>query len=485
MYINHVVSHLTPNSILNNRQMILNTVKWLLAFADESTYDNVPVIDDPSPFMTCVYLSSILTSHYQVPLHMNVLELESVQNGNFNRTVNYLHIVQRSVECFIRIAAQEERFSPREYVNLSQAFRNATDVDIHSYVFFLTAIMSSSFPSGSIESILWTNRMVYNIDDYVRHLEIPLIEVQLLFQMLTISMDEFRETSLSSLSSRWDFNYFRYRPLIRLGNLFYPLDSQFILENLWDVLYWRIHDGLDTEAAAKFRVFFGRVFELYCNDLLEQASPNLVRAKYIREFEYTYERNRLMSPDAFIDYGSDLLAIDYKTKRLKMQATLVEGNLDSLEQDLLQMIIEPARKIHAHLKKFISRPIAGVPIDFTCVKRVHGIIVTQGSFSGVKSLYEKIEEKLRIEGLYDLTIRIDWHILDVNEFEAMVSLIEQNINLANTFVQKASSRYRHISFHDYLAYARRPHRHSEIAKQRFSEWLDYVVSVMSRNQVEE
>ncbi|WP_025717848.1 hypothetical protein [Paenibacillus sp. 1-18] len=80
---------------------------------------------------------------------------------------------------------------------------------------------------------------------------------------------------------------------------------------------------------------------------------------------------------------------------------------------------------------------------------------------------------------------IEWHLLDVNEFEELVILMEQGCNLGNTFSQKASSRYRYLSFHDYLAYARRPHRHSCTAKKRFNEWLDHVIGVMEGNSPSE
>lgn len=480
-YIERILHHMGPNVVFNNRQMLLNTVKWLLVYADAETYDNVPEINNPSTLIHCFYLSTMLSSYYKIPSDMEIIELESVQNGNFNRNVNYLHTIQRSTECFLNIASQKERFIEAEYVDIADAFHVVTGVNIQAYLLFMTAITSSFFPSGDVKEFIWTNRMVYYVDDYKRYLGIGTNEIQNLFHMVTISLDEFKKSHSQSVSNRWDFSYFRKKPIIQLGQVFYPLDSQFVLENLWDGLYWRIVDGLNIKMANKFRIFFGRIFELYCHDLLDKARPSLKRARYIPEFNYKYARNKLQSPDGFIDYGKDLIVIDYKAKRLKMQTTLVEGDLASFEQDILQIIIEPARKIYSHLKRFMERPIEGVPVDFTKVERIHGVVVTQGSLSGVKVVYEIIEQKLREEGLYEISPCMEWHLLDVNEFEALVSLIESGSNIANTFAQKASSRYRHLSFHDYLAYARRPNRHSVTAKERFDEWLNYVIQTMTAN----
>ncbi|MNT17819.1 hypothetical protein D3C72_1529950 [compost metagenome] len=231
----------------------------------------------------------------------------------------------------------------------------------------------------------------------------------------------------------------------------------------------------------KYRIFIGRVFELYCHDLLVNAQSSLKMARYIPEFKYKFAKNNLLSPDGFILYKNDLIILDYKAKRLKMQDTLVRGSLDSFERDISQLIIEPAKKIYAHLQRFIESPIENVPIDFTKVKKIHGVVVTQGSLSGARFVYEEIEQRMRNEGLYDMDSLIEWHLLDVNEFEELVNLMEQGINLGNTFSQKASSKYRYLSFHDYLAYSRRPHRHSSTIKERFNTWADYVIGVMKGN----
>jgi len=484
-YIERVLQYKRPNVFFNNRQMLLNTVKWLIVHADAATYNDVTEINNPSTFMHCFYLSTMLSSFYRIPTDMKIIELESVQNGNFNRDVNYLHTVQRSIECYLNIASQKDRFLTKEYVDIAELFYTNTGVNIKTYLFFMTAINTSFYPSGDVRNFIWTNKMVNDVNKYVQYLGIETNEIQKLFQMTTISIDEFRKNFAESTLHRWDFNYFRKKPIIRQGQIFYPLDSQFVLENIWDGLYWRIIDGLNLESANKFRIFIGRIFELYCHDLLINAEPSLKMARYIPEFQYKYAKNNMLSPDGFIQYRDDLIVFDYKAKRLNMQTTLVDGNIDSFEKDISQLIIEPAKKIYAHLQRFIEKSIESVPIDFTKVKKIHGVIVTQGSMSGVKIVYERIEQRLHHEGLYDMGSLIEWHLLDVNEFERLVSLMEQGCNLGNTFSQKASPRYRYLSFHNYLAYARRPHRHSCTAKKRFNEWLDYVTEVMGRNSPSE
>lgn len=484
-YVERILQYKRLNVIFNNRQMLLNAVKWLFVHADAATYNDVPEVNNPSTFMHCFYLSTMLSSFYRISTDMEIIELESVQNGNFNRTVNYLHTVQRSIECYLNIASQKDRFQAKEYVDIADLFYKSTGVNIRTYLFFMTAINASFFPSGNVREFIWTNKMVNDVHKYVQYLGIEIDEIRKLFQMTTISIEEFRENFEESTLHRWDFNYFRKKPIIRQGRIFYPLDSQFVLENMWDGLYWRIIDGLSPEEANKFRIFIGRIFELYCHDLLVNAESSLRKARYIPEFQYKYAKNNLLSPDGFIQYRNDLIVFDYKAKRLNMQTTLVAGDIDSFERDISQLIIEPAKKVYAHLKRFIETPLESVPIDFTKVKKIHGVIVTQGSLSGVKIVYERIEQRLRDEGLYDMGSLIEWHLLDVDEFEELVSLMEQGCNLGNTFSQKASSRYRYLSFHDYLAYARRPHRPSCTAKKRFNEWLDYVIEVMERNSPSE
>lgn len=169
----------------------------------------------------------MLSSFYHISTDMKVIELESVQNGNFNRNVNYLHTVRRSIECYLNIASQKDRFQTKEYVDIAELFYENTGVNIRTYLYFMTAINASFYPSGSVRDFIWTNKMVNDVNKYVQYLGIETNEVRNLFQMTTISIEEFRENFEESTLHRWDFNYFRKKPIIRQGRIFYPLDSQF------------------------------------------------------------------------------------------------------------------------------------------------------------------------------------------------------------------------------------------------------------------
>jgi len=236
-----------------------------------------------------------------------------------------------------------------------------------------------------------------------------------------------------------------------------------VLDFVWDGLYWYIVDGLPEAERNKFRVFFGRIFETYCQDLLVSVEGKIA-GRVIPEFEY---KKGTLTPDAFVRCGSDLVVIDFKAKRLKMQDTLIKGDSASLVEDMKQMFVTPAHKIYRHLKQMAA--LTGeMTIDVNEARRIHAIVVTQGPFASVKQMYREVDDYLRQEGLYDDFPIVHWHLLDIDEFEILIGMLDHGASLMSILNQKSEPRYRYISFSDYVAYSKRR--------------VQYASSIVSRGQ---
>lgn len=471
-FVKKLKEQIDKGRILNSPHILLNVAKHVLFFADNKTWAKGRPITEPNVHWLSIYFASILSSFIAGPQNDTEFLIETVQNATFYKRINTVLTIQRSAECYINISKQKERFISKEFIDIHELFKKVAGIDISTFIVFMTGIILSFTPTGSISDYLWSGKSAKNLIPFVNCLNISSQDPLNLLKELSLSVDEFKLTQSASINNRWDFLYFRQKPLVHIGDLFFPINIRFVLEYIWDGIYWRIIDGVTPKEAHKFRTFFGRIFETYCQDLLSSISSK-IKGKIIPEFKYGHDNS--FSPDAFIDYGDDLIVIDFKAKRLKMRDTLIDGNVQSFIEDINQMMITPAEKVYSHLKKLSLLKSTESLLCFSKIKRIHPIIVTQGSLIGINRVYKEIDDQLYSRGLYSQLPITHWHLLDITEFEYLIGLLSKGVNLPNTLLQKSSAKYKYLSFYDYLSYANRPVHITETIRKRAEKLTDNVI----------
>ncbi|MGV6938631.1 hypothetical protein ACWA2B_24885 [Paenibacillus sp. CMM36] len=467
-FIVKVLEHsVDAETVLNSPQMLLNVAKFLLVYGDDNTLSAAPVLGDPLPFVRVIFLACILTDYYEGEASRDFILMESVQNGVFNRWANGLSIIQRSVECYLKLSKQKEKFPTGEFLDISKLFMEATGLELNSFLKFLTALVATYDLNSTADELAWTNKLFSHIDHYMKSIEYDVEETEKLFGLISGRIEDFRQSHQNSLNKRWDFSFFRNKPIIRTKDVFYPLDRKLLIDKVWDGLFWMILDHIDDSIKNKFRVFFGRLFETYCTELILSIEEK-IRGKVIPEFEYLPGQK---SPDLFLSYGKDLIVIDFKAKRFQMNDTLVRGNIEGYKKDLTGIFITPAEKIYKHLKKFSL--LKECRIDIAKYNRIHCIIVSQGSLVGLSEIYREMDDLIREKGFYDeLPVRT-WNLLSIDEYEVLVGLLEKGKNLPNLLLRKASSeKYKFLSFNDFLAYTQEKFSIPSYIKKNIREWTE-------------
>lgn len=462
----------------NAPNVLLNVAKKILIEGNPSTWMHTRPFDDPNVICLSMYLAAVISGTIEPKLNHETILLETVQNGVFYKKSDLGIVLQRSHECFWQLASQPERFRSSEFVDIPATFLRIMGIEIRSFIFFLTAMVITYAPSlVNAEEFLWSNRLAKNLNILVGRFGIQVL--QRILDEMSVSVDEFRQSHSNAVNHRWDFSYFRQKPLIHVDQVFYPLYSRFVLDYIWDGLYWRIVDGLEEGERNKFRVFFGRIFEMYCQDLLSSVQEK-INGRLVPEFEY---KKGVLTPDAFVQCGSDLVVIDFKAKRLKMNDTLINGDRDSFVEDMKQLFFTPAQKIHRHLKE-MAKLTGEKTIDITAARRIHAIVVTQGAFASIKQMYQEIDDYLRQEGLYEELPIIQWHLLDIDEFEMLIGLLDHGARLMGILNQKSVPRYRYLSFSDYIAYSRPKAQYASVLVDRGQSVTNEVLAILSGNQEE-
>lgn len=453
--------------IPNAPQVMLTVAKQVLGRCNEALKPP-RMVDDPEPLWRALWLGAVASWM----LGKNVSLVEDVQNGVFHKHRETGPILQRAYECYSVLSRDRSRFPPREFMDIPALFERATGIGLDTFLSVITAISMAYHPVRieDPEEFLWTSYWAKDLSTLLTPFGADATRI---LDRLTVDSFEFRAGHIGSLRHAWDFEYFRKKPLIRLEKLYFPVYGRFLLDYLWDGVFWIIADSLDKDKKRRFQGFFGRVFEEYCKDLLR--SVDRKGGRVVSEFRYNKDS---MSPDAFIVCGSDLIVIEFKAKRLKLRDTLVHGNRISFLEDIRKLFVEPARQVHGHLMAMKRRGTTE-PITMSAIKRIHAVVVTQGSFAGLRQTYEAIDKDLLAAGLYDDLPIAGWHLFDIDEFESFVGLGDQGENLVHVLDRKSEGALRYLSFSDFLAGTAQHIAYPAVIQQRGKSFTGQLVATLT------
>ena len=101
------------------------------------------------------------------------------------------------------------------------------------------------------------------------------------------------------------------RPIVRLSwRKFLVLDAHFIVELVASQMYWMIFEKLVGAQRERFRELWGRIFELYLNELLAHSYP---AASQILSADVAYAGGQV---DALLDFGRVVIVFEFKASLL-------------------------------------------------------------------------------------------------------------------------------------------------------------------------
>jgi hypothetical protein len=215
------------------------------------------------------------------------------------------------------------------------------DVPLDEYIALVTAFYSVLNVQRSQELIDGTKSFRINIDEFLARTKIPRDHFDLFVRNRARTIQEFRRdvapgglrdveelrTALMTDAFIADFRAFRQTPFVFVGaKLIIPIDIKFIAELLAVGVYWSLFDGFASTKRQRFAQLWGRMFHLYCADLMRFNYPEGITTPLA--FEVPFNAG---AADAILDFGTDVIIFEFKGSLLT-HAAKAERNFVEFEK---------------------------------------------------------------------------------------------------------------------------------------------------------
>jgi hypothetical protein len=207
----------------NAPQVMLNVAKHVMSYAT-NPLPTPRVIDDPETFSSALYLASMVST----VVGQNFSRLADVQSGVFQKGRDMAVVLQRAYECYWNLSRQRDRFYAREYVDIPVLFERVVGVNIDTFMLLLATMVLLYSPTMVDEfGFLWSDHLAKDLSDLENHFG-PVSN--LIVERLSVSTENFKPADDNSFWHPWEFRHFRKKPLVRIGQRYFPLYSRFLLD---------------------------------------------------------------------------------------------------------------------------------------------------------------------------------------------------------------------------------------------------------------
>jgi len=444
---NRGVSHgLTEESlkdyILYTPQGLMMTAKWILAYGVFDRTENV----NPDHAVSAVIYLNMIVSDYLGAVDEEDLPFEVARNAYFNKQDDFAAEFIRTLYIVSELAPQKELFDPVEYLDINQDFVNHYGYTIWQYAAVIFGLFSFFIKKDrSIDLSAFVK-----LQGLFKTTEIAEVADRITAD-LVMGLDRAKEWAVETLDKEWDFVEIHRKPfLVMDGDAVIPLSLRMLYTRFFLTLKFKIQECYPIEAdRKKFLAFYGRLFEVYIEKLIENSMADNQSIKLYPEFEYAGTK----SPDMIVKFGAkSLLVIEAKAHHMRKDS-IFEMNSGAIWNDVEKMIIEPTRQVRKRLSELLPpNPF----IDLCKIQRVYVIVVNLSGIPLNPPLHTKIKEKLsnpeeaKIVGELHLSVDGFERVCGIIEhpkvgsiFNMLDRYLKESIEVEDLFfIEHASTRYR-------------------------------------------
>jgi len=444
--------------IICTNQGTLATWKWLLAFGDASKIGHRIEIQRGINLAILVQAAIADYLYEEENEDEKLIIFEIFQNSLFNTHDNIFSMLGRTKMIMSDIARDEALFNAGEYINFNSDFETHYGYTIEDYLIAISGLLSL-FQSTSLSSTLTDINSVFSRTEFC-DLITEIIEP------LCFSFEEGKTWALTAMDNSWDFRLFSAKPFLRFNeNLIIPVSLQYLGDQLFSSLYWKIrrcYPGHDSN----FIRFFGRPFEIYLQNLLNDASNSSnLRYEFIPEFSYNNGQSK--SPDAMLKLGNKLLVIEGKAKGVT-EPSAIYGDPKTIETDFNRLVCEPYNQVINRLIEI--RNDTTPPDDLLGVNEFYIIVVNQNDFPHLPTF----EDRVRATMLEEKRVKIKYYChFDIEEFEQLCYLIGRSAKKPIFRILDNHYRdYPNVNFKNFLFTAHHPVKRPKKTKRAAQEFIE-------------
>lgn len=251
----------------------------------------------------------------------------------------------------------------------------------------------------------------------------------------------------AAAAAGWTTSPFEKRPLMRLRDGRMLLWSARAMTSwLTDGFYYRaLTHAAERNDIPAFTRLNGWLVERYAQEVVEAALPPTKPAgsgRALRSITYDAPSGEIDSPDIALDYGEDLVLVEVRSGRLKLDTRLT-GDPARVEDDLRVLIVNKAQQLSRRIDDYLGGRFELDGIDRRHVTRIWPVVLSGASLLMAEMLHEWIVEEigdhLRQPTVQPLTI------LDMTDWEQLCGLLETGQS-APDLLERKTGAYRGLDW---------------------------------------
>lgn len=389
-----------------------------------------------------------------------VLRLESLQMHN-----QYRYALPRHHELLLEIPRRKELENHPSAVDFEQIFREATGLGLRSYLYLgLTLVAHYRRIDFTKSTLSWRDLLIDAGRWFLSRA--PSSEVEPFWSSLALDTNGFR-TALQAESSDMEhlfhsFLTFERWPLYMAApDTCLPLDLFFLEDKTSSGVFWLIDSHLLSKDEAdwrRFREFFGQIFQVYVADLLSRAIPSsspLVERLFL---DVKYGRPEKRASDAividFVEGSTRAVLIDAKAKRPKKVSTYIEGDIQSYEDDIRDIVLRSAQQVDRVITDFEAGQFGLGQFEFRDIDYFYPLVVAPQPVPQMVLLGKRIDEAVSETGLLARSEVAPIQVISIEELEMITALVQsEGFCLSSILGDKlASTAFRHAPMKDFILF---------------------------------
>lgn len=210
------------------------------------------------------------------------------------------------------------------FIDIDKKFQDFTGLSLDDYMFLISAIIAL-YRERRKDTKSDPNAIFIEEDNFTRATHISSEKLNKLFELVSIPIEQYKNEILSSkdINLNYGFLSFRKYPLARISdNKYICLDFYFLLDKISNGIFWLINDNLKKKERSKFHAFWGCIFESYIKFIFEKI---YTQKEHIFIPNPPYDNIEGEVADGILDYGEDLILLEYKFTVLPQEAKYINS----------------------------------------------------------------------------------------------------------------------------------------------------------------
>lgn len=400
-------------------QMLLNLLKFVIAYGDSSTLNERDYEITLSDYKTIIDLQMVVTESYD-HFYENMSEDEKAYFIYANYHINYDRCVANSIirnyYMFEKLAVSAENFDDdvkKEWRDYPSDFLKEYAFTILDYisVMFYELITYYNDVQGLFCSSFWRS-----VDKIYGNTKIHEISKKIL-NRVSASPGEIKDWATARLESPWDFSFFYSKPFIKCGNEHIAVSDLTSQNCFSENIYWLIRDCYPKKDS-RCMSFYGRLHEKYIQALTCDAVKKNQRIKYIPEFSC---KSGNKSSDAYIQIDDNLIIVECKGFSVLLD-TIIKG--EKIDKNNEKLFINPILQADERFFEIVNDDD-----KFKDINQTYIISVTMDNVNAVPQYYNEIYKEIEYKKKSHLTKYV--FNFNVEEYERLMYYIENNADVVS------------------------------------------------------